>query len=352
MTGWLRRNVGLIVSSVGIALLVILTFGNIGELFTNVYWQNVGGNISSIGAMTVGLVMIQVTIKQGISEQALSKGLNTEHTKQKYQEHREIITKNREKSIYLPYFLSIRNRRETKRRKKEYLVDNNFTSEKMLMLSKNKKLIKGYQKICTNITADSIKWSTTEIIYNKNGRIEKLDVYRKKRAFKAIVTGVIMMFATTLVTGGLFLDIADIPLWQKVVKLFTYLIVIFITVIFDIGKNYEKGAFGVPNELDEINGIWKEFELWEVPQWVIDEVENQNNEEIKEDEDDKPVENTETIENTQKENLEQNIDSKIEVAEKLEEKEEESDGRENEQAESGTDTGTALQEEQSESEVV
>ena len=91
-----------------------------------------------------------------------------------------------------------------------------------------------------------------------------------------------MMFAATLVTGGLFLDVADIPFWQKIVKLLTYLIVIFITVIFDIGKNYEKGAFGVPNELDEINGIWKEFELWEVPKWVIDEVENQNYKELKE----------------------------------------------------------------------
>ena len=329
---WLRKNVGLIVSSVGLALLVILTFGDMGELFTDIYWQNVGGNISSIGAMTVGLVMIQVTIKQGISEQALSKGLNTEHTKQKYHEHREIIVKNREKSIYLPYFLQIRNKRETRRRKQEYLIDNNFTSEKMLMLSNNKKLIKGYQKICTNITADSIKWSTTEIIYNKNGRIEKLDVYRKKRALKAIISGIIMMFATTLVTGGLFLDVADMPLWQKVVKLFTYLIVIFITVVFDIGKNYEKGAFGVPNELDEINGIWKEFELWEVPQWAINEVENQNNEEIKETECDAQCETVCFTDETHSECSELITENDSDLSEELVQKEEINDGGETEEA--------------------
>jgi hypothetical protein len=45
----------------------------------------------------------------------------------------------------------------------------------------------------------------------------------------------------------------------------------------DIGKNYEKGAFGVPNELDEINNIWKEFELWEIPAWVKEEVEKNQN---------------------------------------------------------------------------
>ena len=51
---------------------------------------------------------------------------------------------------------------------------------------------------------------------------------------------------------------------------------IFATVIFDVGKNYEKGAFGVPNELETINGIWLEFERWTPPQWVIDEIERES----------------------------------------------------------------------------
>lgn len=272
-TNWFRKNIGMIISAIGLVLLVILTFGDIGELFTDKYWENVGGNLSSISALTIGLVMIQVAIKQGVSEQALSAGLNTDMTKKKYTEHKAILEQNRERQIFLPYFLDIKNKRETSRRKKEFLVDNNFTSEKMLFLSKNKKLIKAYKQIKTNITVDSIKWSTTTITYNKNGRIEKLDTYRRKRALTGLLTGFVYIFASTLITGGLFLDVHDIPFWQKVVKLITYLVVIALTVVFDIGKNYEKGAFGVPNELDEVNSIWKEFELWQIPQWVIEDIE-------------------------------------------------------------------------------
>lgn len=272
-TSWLRNNIGIIVSSIGMVLLVILTFGDIGELFTDAYWQNVGGNISSISALTVGLVMIQVTIKQGVGEQALSAGLNTETTKKKYEAHKALNEKCRDKMLFLPYFLSIRNKRETIRRRKEFIVDNGFTSEKTLYMSGNKRLIKAYEKIQTNITVDSIKWSTTEIVYNKNGRIEKLDEFRKKRAVRAVITGFLCMFASTLIAGGLFLDTYNIPFWQKLVKLLAYIIIIAFTVVFDVGRNYEKGAFGVPNELDEINGIWQEFCDWKIPQWVIDEVE-------------------------------------------------------------------------------
>lgn len=276
ITKWLRKNIGLIVSIIGLILLVILTFGDMGELFTEKYWENVGGNISSISALTIGLVMIQTSIKQGVGEQALSAGLNKPETQQKYEEHKKARKTCREKEIYLPYFLDIRNKRETKRRKREFLVDNNFTSEKKLFLSGNKRLIKKYNEIRTNITADSIKWSTTEIVFNKNGRIEKLEVYRRKRAIKGMITGIIWMLATTLITGGLFLDNADIPIFQKIIKLLSYLLTIAFSVIFDICKNYEKGAFGVPNELEEINGIWEEFSKWEVPEWVEKEVEANN----------------------------------------------------------------------------
>lgn len=272
LTGTIRKYIGLIVSIVGLFLLVILTFGDIGELFTEKYWENVGGNLTSIGAVTIGLVLIQTTIKQGISEQALSAGLNTENTREKYKEHKNYIKSNQDKQIYLPYFLTLRNQRETKRRKREFLVDNGFKSELSLYQCKKKKLIKAYNSILTNTTVDDIKWSTTEIKYNKNGSIEKLEIYRSKRLRKGLVMGFISMIATAFITGGMFLDNAEIPIWQKLIKLATYLITIAMTVIFDIGKNYEKGAFGVPNELDEINSIWLEFQKWTVPNWVIEEV--------------------------------------------------------------------------------
>ena len=276
ITIWLRKNIGLIVSVIGIVLLVILTFGNMGELFTEQYWENVGGNLSSISALTLGLVMIQTTIKQGVSEQALSTGLNRTDTLVKYQEHKNIRKVCRDREIYLPYFLDIRNQRETKRKKREFLIDNNFTTEKALFESKNKKLIRIYKQIQINITADSIKWSTTEISCKKNGQIEKLDVYRKKRAVKGFVTGVIWMLGASLITGGLFLDTNQIPIMQKVVKLISYFLTIAFSVVFDVCKNYEKGAFGVPNELEEVNSVWEEFRDWTVPDWVVKEVEFNN----------------------------------------------------------------------------
>lgn len=279
---WIRKYTGVIVSVVGFILLIILTFGDLGELFTEGYWRNVGGNITSIGALTVGLMFVQISIKQGVSEQALLNGLNTENTKTKYVEHKSIVKRCRPKHIYLPYFLGIRNERETIRRRKEFLVDNSFLSEEALFASGNKKLIKAYNAIQTNITVDSIKWSTTEIAYSKNGRIEKLDKYRQKRLVKAIIVGFAFMLGTTLITGGLFMDMNEIPVWQKLVKLATYLISILIGVIFDIGKNYEKGAIGVPNELEEVNSIWEEFEKWDVPEWVIEEVKETDLPKVKE----------------------------------------------------------------------
>lgn len=276
ITKWLRKNIGLIVSIIGVVLLVILTFGDMGELFTEKYWENVGGNLSSISALTIGLVMIQTTIKQGVSEQALSAGLNKQETKDKYDEHKKVRKECREKEIYLPYFLDLRNRRETKRKKREFLIDNNFTSEKKLFASENKRLINKYNQIQINITADSIKWSTTEIVFKKNGQIEKLDAHRKKRAVKGFLTGIAWMLGATLITGGLFLDTADIPFVQKVIKLFSYFLTIAFSVVFDICREYEKGAFGVPNELEEVNGIWEEFKQWEVPDWVEKEVEANN----------------------------------------------------------------------------
>ena len=61
------------------------------------------------------------------------------------------------------------------------------------------------------------------------------------------------MFATTLITGGMFLDPAEIPFWQKTIKLITYIFAIAISIIPEINKNYEKGAFIVPDELEIID---------------------------------------------------------------------------------------------------
>jgi len=325
----IRKNIGTIISIIGIILLVILTYGDMGELFTDKYWENVGGNITSIGALTIGLVLIQVSIKQGVSEQALITGLNTPDTKAKYDEHKNIKKKCASRLLYLPHFLSARNKRETERRKREFLVDNNFTSESFLYNMdtclnffeklKRKKLIKEYEHIQTNITPDSINWSTTDIVHNKNGRIERLETYRKKRAVKATITALIWMLGTTLITGGLFLDPTDIPFWQKTAKLLTYLISMALSVFFDISKNYEKGAFGVPNELDEINGIWEEFQNWSIPAWVKEEVEKEEIQNILEEQPNQEIAETEEIKNNEEEEIDESREETINTRTDLQE---------------------------------
>ena len=70
--------------------------------------------------------------------------------------------------------------------------------------------------------------------------------------------------------------INQIPIMQKVVKLVSYFLTIAFSVVFDVCKNYEKGAFGVPNELEEVNSVWEEFRDWIVPDWVVKEVEFNN----------------------------------------------------------------------------
>ena len=277
-TAKLRKYVGTIVAVIGFILLCIITFGDLGEIFGEQYWHNVANNLTAIGFMSVGLVCIQTAIKQGLAEQALQRGLNSERTTEKYDEHKKAIKDNIDRMLYLPYFLQIYNKRHTKLRKREFLVNNNFNSEKMLYLSGNKKLIRQYERILTNVTAVSIKWSTIDIVYDKNGRIMTLDEYRKKRLVKGLALSFMSMIGVTFLTGGLFFTPSGEPLWQKFVKLFVYILSIAITSIFVVIKEYEKGAFGVPNDLDEINQIWYEFSRWDVPEWVQTEVDNLNKE--------------------------------------------------------------------------
>lgn len=272
ITNILRKNIGTITAALGFLLLCILTFGDLGELATEAYWHNVLENLTAISFVSIGLTLIQVAIKQGLAEQALQYGLNTQKTAEKYDEHKSLIKSCAEKMIYLPYFLQIYNRRHTALRKQEFLINNGFVSEQSLMLSDNRKLIRDYQSIITNITAGSIKWSTVDIVYNKYGRIITLNEHRTRRVFSAIVSSLSGMVGITFLTGGLFFTPSTEPLWEKFVKLFTYIIVIAIGGIFTVIKEYEKGAFSVPNELDEINQIWTEFIAWSVPTWVVSEV--------------------------------------------------------------------------------
>lgn len=273
MLKWIRKNIGAISAAIGFFILVMLTFGDIANILMEEYWRNVAENIAGISALSIGLTLVQYTIKQGISEQALSIGLNTENTKKKYNEHNELVKSNTNKSVFLPYFLDEYNRRETKRRRQEFLVNNNFSTEARLIASGNKKLIKAYNKIYTCIDAASIKWSSTEIVYKKNGKIEQLHEYRIRRARTGIIKALIMFLGTSLVTTGIIAENLQTSLMDKCIQLLVYVLVIAASVIFDVGKNYEKGAFGVPNELDIINGIWQEFENWTVPQWVIEDIE-------------------------------------------------------------------------------
>ena len=278
MLKWIRKNIGAISATIGFIILTIMTFGDIAKIMTADYWRNVLHNIAGISAVSIGLVLVQYTIKQGISEQALSIGLNTEETKKRYDTHNAIVKKNAERNVYLPYFLDEYNRRETKRRRQEFLVNNNFSTETKLYTSGDKKLIKLYHKIHTCINAASIKWSSTEIVYKKDGNIETLPEYRLRRARSGIIKAFLMFGGTSLITTGLVADNLQTSIWDKIIQLGVYVLVIASSVIFAVGKNYEKGAFGVPNELDIINGIWIEFEKWTVPQWVIDEIENESKE--------------------------------------------------------------------------
>lgn len=275
----IRKNMGVIVAVLGFFLLCIITFGDLGDFMTEEYWSNVRDNLMAIGYMSIALTLIQTVIKQGIAEQALQKGLNTDNTKAKYIEHRELIQSCTERFIYIPYFLQIYNERQTKMRKREFLVANNFTSEKLLYASNKQRLIRKYECIRTDITVSSIKWATTEIIYDKHGRIIPLSAYKRNRLIMNVIWSLLMMIGVSFLTKGLFFDLADnIPIWQKFVKLFTYVIAIGMGSVMPIIKNYEKGAFSVPNELAEINEIWQEFKSWSVPEWVMKEIEEANEE--------------------------------------------------------------------------
>nr|DAO43947.1 MAG TPA: hypothetical protein [Caudoviricetes sp.] len=280
----LRKNIGTIIASFGLVLLAILTFGDLGEIMTEQYWQNVKDNLTSISFMSIALTMIQVSIKQGVSEQALQRGLNTENTAKKYQEHRDLVKSANDRIMYMPYFLQTYNRRHTALKKQEFLVNNNFHSEKALYQSENRRLIRKYEKIRVFLTVNRIKWATTEVIYNKKGQILTLAEHRAKRTMNGIVKALFFMIGITFLTRGLFFTPSGEPLWQKFVKLLSYIIVMAMTSVLAIIKEYEKGAFGVPNELDEINEIWREFKNWETPEWVVKEVEEFNSSKEVEDE--------------------------------------------------------------------
>lgn len=274
-----RKNIGAILAGLGFFLLCIITFGNIGEILSYAYWQNVYANLTSIGFMTLSLVMIQMSIKQGLGEQALQKGLNTDNTSIKYTEHRDLIQECSGRMIYMPYFLQKYNDRNTALKKREFLINNNFKSEAELMKNGSKHMIANYNKIRIYITLNRIKWATTDVQYNKNGQIITLAEHRSRRLLKGTITSLLFMVGATLLARGLFFDKSDVSFGEKIVKLITYLLTIAMGSLPIIIKEYEKGAFGVPNELEELNNIWIEFKAWQIPNWIIKEVEEGNNEE-------------------------------------------------------------------------
>lgn len=273
---FLRKNIGTIIAFFGFILLTILTFGDIAEVLTEDYWLNVRNNLTSIGYMTLALTVLQVVIKQGIGEQALQRGLNTPNATTKYAAHKELINESQERMVYLPYFLQIHNDRATKFRRREFLINNGFSSEKSLYASGRKRLIRKYEKIHTHITTNSIKWATTTIKYDKEGKIETLETHRVKRAISGTISALFSILAVVFIADGLFFQASEQPIWQKFVRLLSYVISIGIGSILSVVSEYEKGAFGVPNELDEINEIWREFKAWVIPEWVIKEVEKDN----------------------------------------------------------------------------
>lgn len=276
----LRKNIGTIVAGIGFILLCILTFGDIGEIATEEYWLNVKNNLTSIGFMSVSLTLIQVVIRQGISEQALQRGMNTEAASAKYVEHIELIKSATERMIYLPYFLQTYNKRHTYLKKQEFLVTNNYSTEKSLMMSKRKRLIKKYNSINICIVPSRIHWATTDIVYNKNGQILTLAEYRTKRTANGVIMSIVFMFGMTLFAKGLFFTPSVESLGEKFVKLIFYILSIALGSLLSITKEYEKGAFGIPNDLDHINEIWNEFKLWTIPEWVLKEVEEINEREV------------------------------------------------------------------------
>lgn len=276
----LRRNIGTIIAAFGFTLLCILTFGNLGELSTEEYWRGVYENLTSIGFMSVSLTLVQTSIRQGLAEQALQRGLNTERTQQKYEEHKALIKRVTDRLLYLPYFLQAYNSRHTLLKKREFLINNNYSSEVALLNTKNRRLIRRYNKIHVLVTAARIKWSTTDIVYNKHGQIMSLQEHRRRRITSAVVSSLTFMIGVTLITRGLFFTTADEPIGHKLVRLLTYVIAIAMGSLLSIIKEYEKGAFGVPNELDEINEIWTEFAAWQIPAWVENDILRLNNMEV------------------------------------------------------------------------
>ncbi len=273
----IRQNIGVIIAAFGFFLLCIITFGDLGDFMTDEYWKNVKNNLMAIGYMSIALTMIQTVIKQGIAEQALQKGLNTKNTADKYGEHKLLVKSCNDRIVFMPYFLQGYNDRQTKMRKREFLVANNIPTEKALFDSKRKRLIKQYVRIHTYVTVGAIKWATTEIVYDKHGIIVPLSVYKRDQLIKSIFSSFLLMIAVSFLTKGLFFNPEDaIPFWQKLVKLCTYVVAIALGSVPGIIKNYEKGAFSVPNELDEINTIWQEFKNWPVPEWVVKEIEESN----------------------------------------------------------------------------
>jgi hypothetical protein len=268
----IRKNIGSIVSLLGFLAFSILIYGGLSDIDGAHYWVNVYNNLTQIGLNSIAATLLQVLIKQGLAEQALQKGINTEDTILKYEEHRDIRQRLFAKEKYLPYFLIEKNERETKHAKQEFIVNKGFKNEKHFYETASPRVIKKYDKIMIKWRASSIKWTSAKIEYDKFGRIITLPEHRQHRALKGVIYSAFFMILLTFLARDLFVSFDWSKFWVKTILLFGYAIVMAATVTFDLISEYEYGKFAVAVSLEEINKIWLEFERWEVPEQVLDEV--------------------------------------------------------------------------------
>jgi hypothetical protein len=75
-----RKNIGTMCAAIGFLAMTVIKYGGSIDITTAEYWASVEHNLMRITFETVVLVFIQIIIKQGLCEQALQRGLNTEDT--------------------------------------------------------------------------------------------------------------------------------------------------------------------------------------------------------------------------------------------------------------------------------
>ena len=276
----LKKNIGAIVAGISFFIIIILTYCNILEINTARYRANVWSNLINISLMSAALTFIQVAVRQGICEQFLTSGMNTENTIAKYGEHKEVLERLKFKNIFMPFFLRERNARMTRIKKSEYLASqtdksgNIFLREADFYARAKKSKVRKYNSLRVCWTPDDLRWTSTQIEYDKENRIIKLPKHRIIRARNGILTAIASMLVIILIAKNLFDDFTWNNFSQQTVQIVLYAITIAITTLFPAAAEYEYGKFTMPNILDEINLVLFEFENWNIPDEVWNDYKN------------------------------------------------------------------------------